>query len=72
MTKKNKIKKKICLKGRVPLGSKSTQGHPLVAEGHGALLKMPSRSTTLPVLLERYLKLHFHDKTVQKLSTADE
>jgi hypothetical protein len=35
-----------------PLGSKRAQGHPLVVEGHGALLKMPSRSTTLFMLLE--------------------
>jgi hypothetical protein len=28
-----------------PLGSKRVEGHPLVAEGCGALLKMPSRST---------------------------
>jgi hypothetical protein len=29
----------------VPLGSERALGHPLVSEGHGALLIMPRRST---------------------------
>jgi hypothetical protein len=29
-----------------PLGSKRAQGHPLVSEGRGSLLKMPSKSTS--------------------------
>jgi uncharacterized membrane protein (UPF0136 family) len=36
---------KTLLRAGHPLGSKRAQGCPLVAEGHGALLKMPSRST---------------------------
>jgi hypothetical protein len=32
-------------KAGCPLGSKRAQWRPLVAKGHGALLKMPSRST---------------------------
>jgi hypothetical protein len=31
----------------LPLGRKRAQGCPLVATGHGTLLKMPSRSTSL-------------------------
>jgi hypothetical protein len=40
MTNKNFKKKQ---KSRAPLGSKRAQGHPLVAEGCGALLNMPSK-----------------------------
>jgi hypothetical protein len=56
------------LKGQgTTLGSKRAQGRPLVAEGHGALLKMPSRSTTVSFFLcwrstaEKIVYIFLHD-----------